>query len=346
MSSLIQLETLLIFTTGIVASVIFYLFSTQLVLWIYRYADLSIGTKETAGMFRDAITFSSIALTVELSISAILSGLNEYLAFTESVFLTLAVIAWARPTYNLGLTFIKQVIEPRYNSEIIPIIQNIWVLSLASVTILFVFEVWDVDITPLLASAGVLGIVLGLAARETISNFFGSVALYADDTYQIGDYIEVEGESGFVSDISIRSTQLSTIGGNIVTIPNSKLHNSIIKNKDTPSSSYRIKLEIGVSYDVPPNKSRQIIEETVEDCISKSGRAGNIVSSDMRKSEVFLDGFGDSSVKFIILTWVESPAEELRARDVIFDEVQENLSKNGIEIPYPQRSVHIEDEKE
>ncbi len=128
------------------------------------------------------------------------------------------------------------------------------------ITIILILNVWNIDITPILASAGVAGVIIGFAARDTIENFFGGLALYADQTYYPGDFIELnENTRGWVREISIRSTVLHTLDGDSVTIPNSKLHKSIIRNKSSPKNAFRISIDIGVSYD----SNLQKVQDTI-----------------------------------------------------------------------------------
>lgn len=228
---------------GVGVSVVVFILSPYIGRAVYGLVGLK---EKPVRATRDTLTATAVVLTVLAALQPVL-GRAEGIVFSASV--SVLVVFWLWLVHAVGAPIIERVVTYRYDSDIVPIVENFWTLSVVVFAFFAIFETWDIDITPLLASAGVAGIVIGLAARDTVSNFFGSVALYADDTYEIGDYIEVEDESGFVEDITIRSTRLRTIGGNIVTVPNSKLHNSMVKNRAVPTSSYRIDIEVGVSYD-------------------------------------------------------------------------------------------------
>lgn len=321
---------------GGVVSVVVFVISPYLGRAVYGLVGLE---DKPVRATRDTLTATGVVLTVLAALQPVELGRAESLVFSASV--SVLVVFWLWLVHAVGAPIIERVITYRYDSDIVPIVENVWTLSVIVFGFFALFKAWEVDITPLLASAGVAGIVIGLAARETISNFFGSIALYADDTYEIGDYIEVEDESGFVEDITIRSTRLRTIGGNIVTVPNSKLHNSMVKNRAVPTSSYRIDIEVGVSYDDDPESARGLIEETVEGVIEDHAE---LVDSDRSDGfKLFLEELGDSAVVFRIFVWIENPLNELKVSDEINSAVYAALEEGGIEIPYPKRSVHIDE---
>jgi small-conductance mechanosensitive channel len=288
---------------------------------------------------RDALTATAVALTVIAAVQPVELGRAEGFVFSTSA--SVLVIFWLGLVHAVGAPIVDRVVTYRYDSDIAPIVRNVWTLSVLVLAVFALFEAWDVDVTPLLASAGVAGIVLGLAARETISNFFGSIALYADDTYEVGEYIEVEGMGGFVEDISIRSTRLRTLDDNFITVPNSKLHDSMVKNKGAPTSSHRIEIEVSVSYNDDHEAARGLIEDTVEKAIED--HAELLDSERSEGFEVLLKELADSAIVFRIFVWIEDPSDEPELRDGISSEVYAALEKEGVKIPYPQRSVHIDD---
>ncbi len=258
----------------------------------------------------------------------------------ESIILTFIILVWIGGIIRLGIIFIHKTLKKEKEShDIIPIIENIWIFIAIICTIFLIFSVWHIDVTPFLASAGVIGLIIGFAARDTIENFFGGIALYADQTYYTGDFIELNNETrGWVREISIRSTVLYTLDGDNVTIPNSKLHNSIIRNKSTPKNAFRVPIDIGVSYKSDPDKVQKVIEETIDEIVTKED---SIILKNPRP-QVHLRNFGDSSIDYEILVWIELPTQKPKIQNIINKELYDALEKENITIPFPQRKVHFE----
>lgn len=346
-------ETSLIFVAlvSILLAVLTYIISPIILRRVLKYAsteNLDFNKKTFIKNSRLALSSSFIVLgfSIIAEETEIIFSIENV---TLSVLLTIILLLWLRVGHNIGKYIIQKIVKKRYDKSIIPIIENVWTLIILLMMVFLTFDIWSIDITPLLASAGVAGIVLGLAARETISNFFGSVALYADNTYQTGHFIELNnGEfRGFVHDISIRSTQLVTLEGNKVIVPNSKLHNSIIENKSTPKPDHRIELEVGVSYDSTPGEAEEAIRRGIERVIEeeedyeRSWFFGNAQDS----YRLFLKDFGDSAIIFKIFLKIKAPQQENPLRSKFYHTIYEELDKDNIGIPYPQRSIHFAEDK-
>ncbi len=126
----------------------------------------------------------------------------------EAGTLSLVIAVWMVTLLRVGRKASTVATDSRYiDRQIVPILQNVWSAVVAAVGVFLLLVLWNADVTPLLASAGVAGIVVGLAARDTLANFFGSLSLYLDGTYKVGDYVVLEtGERGHVEDICSRAT--------------------------------------------------------------------------------------------------------------------------------------------
>lgn len=332
-----------ILVVGSILTILVYIISSPVARVINRYSE-ELEKDELVRIIRPPLTFSTIATVIWTTTQAVQIP-NTASSIVDSVLLTVVIILWTRFLYFIGRELIKSVISYRYDNDLVPIMLNVWTLFSIIIGILFIFKAWNVDITPILASAGVIGIVVGLAARETISNFFGSVALYADNTYQRGDYIKIDGAEaeGFVEKISIRSTQLKTVQNNTVTIPNSELHKSVIENRSEPTNSHRIEIEVGVSYNEKPDEVKEIIEDTVDNFLSSSNFG---ISESVSNYKVLTKSFDDSAIVYRIFVWIEYPYQEPIARDRIQRVIYNRLKKEDMTIPYPQRTIHMEDSED
>jgi len=199
--------------------------------------------------------------------------------------------------------------------------------------LLWLLSIWKVSLTPLFASAGIAGIAVALAAKETLANFFGGISIFADKTFQVGDYIILEsGERGEVIEIGIRSTRIKTRDDVMITIPNSILANSKIINESAPIPRFRIRVPIGVAYGSNLKEVEDILLE-----VARSNR--NVVAQP--EPRVRLRQFGESSVDFELLCWVEQPSLKGLEIHNLLKAVYDVFAERGVTIPFPQRDVHF-----
>jgi len=248
--------------------------------------------------------------------------------------LSIVAIVWARGLLRLGNRLVRAVDEgSERTTEFAPIFQNVWSILVVAAGGLALLRLWQVDVTPLLASAGIAGIAVGFAARDTIANFFGSISLYADRTYAVGDYILLDtGEAGTVLDVTVRSTRLLTRDNVVVTVPNSVLNAARITNHSDPGPKTRVKVPVGVAYGSDPDE--------VEALMLAAAEAVELVAR-APEARVRFRSFGDSSLDFELLCWVRSPLLDARAVHELNREVYRQFTDAGVEIPFPQRDVHV-----
>jgi small-conductance mechanosensitive channel len=246
--------------------------------------------------------------------------------------LTVVAVIWAVTLTRLGRRVSKAATEgDAFDSEVVPIFQNVWTALVVGVGSFFVLSLWRVDVTPLLASAGIIGIIVGLAARDTIANFFGSIALYADGTYKVGDYIVLDsGERGRVEDISIRSTVIRTRDDMLVTVPNSVLNSARITNESTPRRERRVRIPLGVAYDSDLERVEAVLLDVAAD---------EDLVIDRPKPRVRYREFGDSAVTLELLGWIGDPVLRGRVTHRLVKRVHTAFREEGIEIPFPQREL-------
>lgn len=193
--------------------------------------------------------------------------------------------------------------------------------------------IWEVDLTPFFASAGIAGIAIALAAKDTMANFFGGISLFADRAYKVGDYIILDsGERGEVVDMGIRSTRIKTRDDVMISIPNSILANSMIINESAPEPRFRIRIDVGVAYGSDLRK----VEKTLLRVATE-----NETLATKPEPRVRVRAFADSSVNFQLLVWVRNPSEKGRQTHNILKATYKAFDSEGITIPFPQRDVHM-----
>jgi small-conductance mechanosensitive channel len=197
-----------------------------------------------------------------------------------------------------------------------------------------VFVVWHIDMTAWLASAGIAGIAIGFAAKDTLSNLFSGVFIIADAPYKVGDYIELDkGGRGKVVNIGLRSTRILTRDDIEVTIPNSIIGNSTILNQSGgPSEKMRVRLKIGVAYGSDIDRVKEILVQTAS--------ADPLVCS-VPAPRIRFRQFGPSSLDFELLFWVDTPEDKGRSLDSLNTAVYKRLNEERIEIPYAKQDLYI-----
>ncbi len=196
------------------------------------------------------------------------------------------------------------------------------------------FVVWNIDMTAWLASAGIVGIAVGFAAKDTLSNLFSGVFIIADAPYKVGDYIVLDkGGRGKVVNIGLRSTRILTRDDIEVTIPNSIIGNSMIINQSGgPYEKMRVRLKIGVAYGSDVDHVKKILVETA---------AAEPLICSSPEPRIRFRQFGASSLDFELLFWVNRPEDSGRVLDAMNTAVYKRLNEERIEIPYAKQDLYI-----
>lgn len=184
--------------------------------------------------------------------------------------------------------------------------------------------------------AGALSVGIGFGLQNIVNNFVSGVILLFERPIKTGDWIVVGGTEGYVKKISIRSTQIQTFDRADVMVPNSELISSQVTNWMFRDSIGRIVVPIGVAYGTDPDQVKEILLDIAyhhESVISQSPILG--------KPWVFFKEFGDSSLNFELRCFIKVADDRIRVISDINFELEKALRKAGIEIPFPQRDVHL-----
>jgi small-conductance mechanosensitive channel len=273
---------------------------------------------------------------------ALQDELDRYLhwaAIARSLMLTLGIFFWTRAFMKISDALLEALarradefrwIEPR-SLPLYEIGSKLLLLGGATYAIMLA---WDIDVTAWLASAGVLGIAIGFAAKDTLANLFAGVFILADAPYKLGDFIVLEsGERGRVTDIGIRSTRILTRDDIEITLPNGIMANSKIVNESSgPHPKRRLRLDIGIAYGSDVDRAREVMME--------AARSSQVLSEQPAPSVRFRS-FGDSALLFQVRGFIEQPVLHGRAMDELGIRIYKALLAADIEIPFPQRVVHL-----
>ncbi|MCB9558751.1 MAG: mechanosensitive ion channel family protein [Deltaproteobacteria bacterium] len=192
---------------------------------------------------------------------------------------------------------------------------------------------WEINASGWLASAGILGIVLGLAAKDTLGNLFAGIFILADAPYKLGDFIVLDGNlRGRVIDIGIRSTRIHTLDDIEITVPNSLIANSTIVNETAGPDKMRIKAKVSVAYGSDVDRVR----EAMLSCVDTSPTICSEPAPRVR-----LTAFGDSGLDFELLVWLDQPHQREEVINQLNIAIYKAFAAAAIEIPYPKRDVYL-----
>jgi small-conductance mechanosensitive channel len=219
-----------------------------------------------------------------------------------------------------------------HHREILYRLTQVSIYALVSLTVLTLFTN---DPSSLLVGAGFLGIVVGMAARQTLGAMLAGFVLMFSRPFEIGDWIEVGEREGIVTGITVVNTRLRTFDGEHVMLPNDEVSSRSIVNR-TRQGRLRLEVEVGVDYEADPTHAAETATEAVSDL-------DEILS--VPRPQVVVKRFGDSAVVLGVRVWIDNPSarRKWRARTAVVAAVHEAFSAEDIAIPFPQRELSARD---
>jgi len=263
----------------------------------------------------------------------------------ENIFKALMIILLATPAKDsllIVLVYLKKNLADKTKTKVDDIIFNLLNKFSGAIiyatAVILALDILGVNVMPFIAGAGVAGIAIGFAAKDTLSNLIAGVLLIIDRPFEIGDRIEVwsapagSATWGDVVDIGLRATKIKTTDNIVIIIPNNEIMKRDIVNYTIISTKIRVRINIGVSYDADIEKAKDLINSV----------AGTLpwVSKDP-PPQVVVRNFGESSVDLQLRVWIDDARKRMDTISSVTDKVKEVFDKNGIEIPYPKRDITI-----
>lgn len=227
--------------------------------------------------------------------------------------------------------------ESTLDDHLVPFIRKTLRVFIVILAILMLVQKLGYPISGLLTSLGIGGLAVALAAKDSLSNIFGSIMILLDRPFTIGDWIKAGDMEGTVEEIGFRSTRIRTFAKTLITVPNSVLMNLSIDNF-SQMPKRRIKLNIGVTYDTKPAQLRQAVSD-----IKRVLREHPAIHQEF--SLVNFTDFGASSLDIMVYCFTTSTVwgEYLDAREDICLKIMETLENIGLEIAYPSQTLYLHD---
>jgi small-conductance mechanosensitive channel len=272
------------------------------------------------------------------------------LSLLEKVFQALLIILAAGPAKDIlivSLSYLEKHLAERTNTKADDIIFDL--LNRFSGAILYVtavilaLDVIGINVMPFIAGAGVAGIAIGFAAKDTLSNLIAGVLLIIDRPFEVGDRIEVwsapsgSASWGDVIDVGLRATKIKTTDNIVIIIPNNEIMKRDIVNYTIITAKIRVRVNVGIAYEADIRRAKTIILDVAR-------RMDWAAATPPPK--VVVRSFGNSAVDLQLRVWINEARRRMDTISFVIDQVKEAFDQAGIEIPYPKRDIHITREQD
>lgn len=284
--------------------------------------------------------FWCIAIGLYLGIKT--STLSEkVIHYTSKALSSLIIVSLALAFANLFThVFTQYALRRRIEISSTSIVQSLIKISILAIGIVMLFSHLGISITPIITAMGVGALAIALALQDSLSNLFSGVHLMIEQPLRVGNYVKLDsGEEGYVTDIGWRTTKIRMLPNNMVIMPNRKLASSIITNFNLPEKQMSVLIRVSVSYDCDPEYVEKVLLE-------ETAKATEIVPGLLTEPAPFVrfSDFGDSALDFTLICRVEEFVNQYLAAHELRKKIFKRFKEEGIEIPFPIRTVYLKKE--
>ena len=209
-------------------------------------------------------------------------------------------------------------------------------LFIIAIGVFSVLQEWGYNISGFLASLGLVGMAFALAAKDTAANLFGSLVIFTDKPFKVGEWIKTPDVEGTIESIGIRSTKVRTFAQAQVTVPNASLANSAILNWSRMGKR-RVKMNIGLTYDT----KGEVVQKIVADI---KAMLKNHKDIDQDTMHIYFSAFGDSSLNIFCYYFTKTTnwGEFMKVREDTYFKIMKIVEQNGSDFAFPTQTLHIE----
>lgn len=282
-----------------------------------------------------AAVVAAVALVIVWDAASLIGGRLQVLLFDPRSGL-LMLVAGIAVVVAYTLTRITRIFLEGRDASIVDshrreMLQHVVELTIFAATAMVVLALAGINPRDLLISAGVVGVILGLAARQTLGAVFAGFVLLFSRPFEVGDWVLIDENSGIVRDVSIFNTTLRTPDDDYVVLPNDKVTANEIVNRSR-MGRYRGSLEVGVDYDADVERAAALADEAMD---------GVDEVMDRPTPRVVTKRFGDSSVVLELRFWIRNPSAQRlwQAKTAVIRAVKTAFDDGDVTIPYPQREL-------
>ncbi|MEM5878220.1 MAG: mechanosensitive ion channel family protein [Candidatus Aenigmatarchaeota archaeon] len=285
------------------------------------------------------IFISSVFLAVrEISLTqSALETINHVIFTLFSLSIAYIIYAFIDVTFIRISRRASEKTETKVDDTLLNIAHSSLKAAFIVIALLYTLSIWGVEISPILASLGIAGIAVALALQQTLSNIFAGIALIMDKTIRVGDIVKLDtGEMGEIYSITLRAVRIKTFDNEMIIIPNSIVANAKIQNLLQPDPTVRVNIDFSVEYGTDPEYVKRIVLEEINTM--------KIIDREKEARVLFL-AMGESSLNFRVMFWVDHIDKRWPAHQEAITKIYRRLYKEGIGIPFPQRTVWLREDK-
>ena len=296
-----------------------------------------------AGLSREAVSPLRLALRYALLLLALLSVMSQF-GISQYVMTNVAQGALIAFVFYVGWFVLNRLLSNaskryRLDGSIEQLLRNVVSVVIMAFGVAAVLAQFGIQILSVIAGLGIVGIAVGFAAQETLSNFIAGVTLLIERPFRIGDWVEINGQTGKVREITLRTTRLRSRDNVVMAIPNASVASSDIVNYSA-GGPLRVRIPVGIAYKESAKRAREVMLPVV--------RANEMVMTRLGLGPtVLMSELGDSSVNLDIFYWIEPDHIDVQPRisAEILEACKEALDDAGIEIPFPHLQLFIDEAK-
>ena len=315
--------------------------------WLFKNVAGAVATKTKSKLDDEIIDRAEEPLVALVFIGGLYYGLmrlslNGWAATIDNAayLAVAAVLTWlairmADVVVGFWLKPLVKKTKSQIDDQLLPIASTLLKLAIIALAIYVVLMHFNYDLTALIAGLGVGGLAVALATKDYLENIVGGMTIFTDRPFKIGDLVEVNGTTGFIKEVGIRTTRLLTFDNTLVIIPNSQMVSSKLINVSEPNSSIAVTMTLGLVYDtssVKIKKAKAIIKKAIT---STKG-----VDRDYAPLTYFTE-FGDSALKLWVKYRVADYGSQLSITDEINTKIKNGFEKAKIGMAYPTQTVYL-----
>ena len=328
------LSITVISVTGIVLSILFHFF-------VKRAEDQAVKkASDIRAIILHAISRPGVVLILAFTIISVVRQLplhgqlaiisnNEYMYIIYVIVATWVIGVALHDIISLYSKYLREHSpDGRVNNKLVSFFELTIKYIVWAVALLVILTLLNVNITPIIAAGGFVGIGITLAAQSVLGNLFSGLILATDQPFRLGDRVQVKEYIGDVINIGLRSCVIQTGDNRTMVIPNSVMEKEVVINYSVPDPRLKISIPFNIPYGIDTERIKDLLLEISTDIASNNP----IVLTDPRPGVYFMD-FGDYCLHFSLVVWINSYADRDSAVDLINCAVLERFNSEGIKIP-------------